>query len=91
MNQIFLERILKLIEEHGISRNKMLTDLELSHNSFIDWRKKQQIPNSETLFKIADYFNVSMDYLLGRTDCPDWLVLDENGNPYIVEAMKPNK
>ena len=28
-------------------------------------------PNSAVLIKIADYFNVSVDYLLGRTDDPD--------------------
>ena len=29
------------------------------------------IPNGEILLKIADYFNVSIDYLMGRTDNPD--------------------
>lgn len=35
---------------------------------FIPGRKK--IPNGESLKKVADYFNVSTDYLLGRTDNP---------------------
>lgn len=62
----FLETTLQLIKENNISKNKMLTDLGLSKNSFVDWENRGTIPNGDTLIKIANYFNVSIDYLLGR-------------------------
>lgn len=62
----FVDRILNLLSQQGITKNKMLTDLHLSKNSIIDWQKRGTIPNGETLSKIANYFNVSVDYLLGN-------------------------
>lgn len=64
----FVENVLELINKFGITKNKMLTDLNLSKNSFVDWTKRGTIPNGDTLAKIAEYFNVSTDYLLGKTD-----------------------
>ena len=64
----FVENVLELINKFGITKNKMLTDLNLSKNSFVDWTTRGTIPNGDTLAKIAEYFNVSTDYLLGKTD-----------------------
>ena len=65
---MFLERTLELIEKKNISKNKLLTDLKLSKNSFVDWQNRGTIPSAETIEKIADYFGVTTDYLRGRTD-----------------------
>lgn len=66
----FLERTLAEIAKARITKNKFLTDLKLGKNSFIDWKNYGNIPSGETLSKIADYFNVTTDYLLCRTDDP---------------------
>lgn len=63
-----VDTILSLIKERGITKNKLLTDLSLSKNSFVNWHDRGTSPQGETLSKIADYFNVSTDYLLGRTE-----------------------
>ena len=76
---LFVERVMILIKEHGITKNKLLTDLKLGKNSFVDWEKRGTIPSGETFNKIADYFNVTTDYLLGKTDDP---------NPQILEVPK---
>lgn len=65
---MFVERLLELINENGITRNKLLTDLSLSKNSFVDWGKRGTIPSGDVLLKLAQYFKVSPDYLLGNTD-----------------------
>lgn len=62
----FLENVLLLINKKGITKNKMLTDLKLGKNSFVNWESRGTIPGGETLNKIADYFNVSTDTLLGN-------------------------
>lgn len=64
----FLERTYKLLDEKGISRNKMLTDLCISKNSFVDWTKRGTVPNGDTLIKIARYLDISVDYLLGASE-----------------------
>ncbi len=62
----FLENLLSLLKKKGVSKNKMLTDLNLGKNSFVNWEKRGTIPGGDTLNKIAEYFNVSIDYLLGN-------------------------
>ena len=64
----FVERVMELIEKEGITKNKLLTSLQLGKNSFVDWSKGSK-PNGETVAKIANYFGVSTDYLLtGKED-----------------------
>lgn len=65
-NKLFLDNLMMLLKEKGISRNKMISDLNLSVSSFADWNRRGNIPSGEILKKIADYFNVSVDFLLGN-------------------------
>ena len=85
----FLDRLLKLINETKITKNKLLTDLSLSKNSFVDWSNRGTVPNGDVLSKIADYLNISVDYLLGRTDYPYTIQADENGKPVIMPDGEP--
>ena len=74
----FVSITLNLISENGINKAKMLSDLELNHNSFVNWRGGKT-PNAETVAKIAQYFNVTTDYLLGiEKPAPGERVLSEN-------------
>lgn len=63
-----LEKIKELAKSRGISLAKLEESLGYSTNYF--YTLKTKTPNSERLQEIADYFNVSTDYLLGRTDNP---------------------
>ncbi len=65
---IFLQQVLSLIDLNGISKNKLLTDIGINKNALVDWEKRNTIPSGDIVSKIADYFHVSADYLLGRTD-----------------------
>ena len=62
------EKIKELAENQGISLNKLEEKLGYSRNTIYNMRKST--PNSGRIAEIADYFNVSTDYLLGRTDNP---------------------
>lgn len=64
----FVDRVLELINEKRISKNKLLTDLNLSKNSFVNWIERGTIPGGDVLAKIAEYFDVSVDYLLGLSE-----------------------
>lgn len=63
-----LEKIKELAQKRGISLAKLEESLGYSTNYF--YTLKAKAPNSERLQEIADYFHVSTDYLLGRTDNP---------------------
>ena len=63
-----LEKIKKLALKRGISLQKVAEDLGYSINYL--YTLKEKTPKSDRLQEIADYFNVSTDYLLGRTDNP---------------------
>lgn len=64
-----LEKIKELAKSRGISLAKLEESLGYSTNYF--YTLKTKTPNSDRLQEIADYFNVSTDYLLGRTDNPN--------------------
>ena len=60
------ELIKDLAKEKGISIRELEISLGFSNGYFSKWKKVS--PNSEGLQKVANYFDVSVDYLLGRTD-----------------------
>lgn len=62
------EIVKDLCERQGISLNTLEDKLKLGKNSLYGLKRNQ--PSAERLQQIADYFNVSTDYLLGRTDNP---------------------
>ena len=62
------EKIKELCQNRGISINSLEETLGYSRNTIYTMKNKK--PNAERLQEIADYFNVSTDYLLGRTDNP---------------------
>lgn len=65
---ILLERIKELCRKRGISVSQLEDNLKLPNNTIYQWKKR--VPNTDRLQKVADYFNTSIDYLLGRTDNP---------------------
>lgn len=72
---MFYDVFKQLCEEKGISPTKASTEIGFSKGSVSYWKKRYNEgndakPDSYTAAKIADYFGVSVDYLLCRTDDP---------------------
>ena len=66
-----IDKIFKLMEEKNISANALSKELGFKNNVvFTQWKNRQSKPSADALAKLADYFDVSVDYLLGRTDTP---------------------
>ena len=63
------EKIKELADKQGISLNKLEEKLGFSRNTI--YNMKKSTPNVERVSKITDFFNVSTDYLLGRTENPN--------------------
>lgn len=65
----FSERLEELRIEHGIkTRYELAQKLLIHRNNIAQWYKLNCLPLLDDLLIIANYFNVSIDYLLGRTD-----------------------
>lgn len=63
-------RLKQLREERGISQVRLAIDLNVNQNTISRYESGTREADHKTLIAIADYFDVSIDYLLGRTDCP---------------------
>ena len=61
-------RLKKLRKERNISQLMLALDLNMNQNSVSRYENCEREADYETLIKFADYFDVSLDYLLGRCD-----------------------
>lgn len=80
------DRLKILCDEQKISIVELEEKLNFGRNSLYGWKKK--IPNGANLEKVADYFNVSVDYLLGRTDKKRYYDLTEKDERDIQKELK---
>ena len=63
-------RLRELRLAKGLSQLKLAMDLSMNQNSISRYESGAREADYATLIKFADYFNVSIDYLLERTDNP---------------------
>ena len=63
----FIERTTELRKEKNLTEKQVLLDCGLNKNSFGIW-KQGRLPVSATRKILADYFGVSVEYLMGQTD-----------------------
>ena len=65
---MFWEIFEKLCKEKGMSPNAVAKDLSIASGTVTEWKKGKRTPQNATLKKIAEYFNVSVNYLLERKE-----------------------
>lgn len=85
---MFWDIFYNLCITNGMKPNAVCKELEFSSATATHW-KNGTIPKGEALLKIADYFDCSIDYLLGRTNSPNTIIEtcikgDNNG----IQAIK---
>lgn len=68
---MFWKRFYELCINRNTKPNPVAKDIGISSGVVTKWKNGTTIPNGETLIKIADYLDCSVDYLLGRTDNPE--------------------
>ncbi len=61
-------RLKELRKKRKISQLKLAMDLNMNQNAISRYENMEREADYETLCRFADYFDVSLDYLLGRTD-----------------------
>lgn len=63
-------RLKELRQTRGISQLKLAMDLNMNQNTISRYENREREADYETLVRLADYFDVSLDYLLGRCEQP---------------------
>ena len=64
-------RLKEIRKSKGLSQLKLAMDLNTNQNTISRYETGEREPSINELIKIADYFNISVDYLLERTDNPN--------------------
>ena len=64
------KRLKTLMKQRGISRKNLASDLNLKQEAIDQYQDNFYTADIETLILFSNYFNVSVDYLLQRTDQP---------------------
>lgn len=66
--KVFAERLTELRKQYKYTQRQMADILGISQPSYIRYENDTFEPTHENLVKLADAFDVSVDYLLGRSD-----------------------
>ena len=66
----FAERLTDLQQRKNVTKQDVYTAVGLSGVAYYRYEKGEREPTAPLLIALADYFDVSLDYLVGRTDNP---------------------
>lgn len=86
----FQTRLKSLRYEMGMSQKKLAEEIGMSQQTIAKWETGDSTPDPSTLLKLADIFDISVDFLLGRNDI-DIKVDEENKKQKFLFASKPAK
>ncbi len=86
----FALRIKELREERGLSQVRLARELNVGTGSVGMWESAGEIPPVKKLLVIADYFGVTLDYLVGRSEKRTFM---PESDPFFEEyrALSPEK
>ena len=85
--KIIGERLRGLRESVRLSQAKLAKEFDVSQSALARYEIDDSTPSPEVFLKYADYFDVSLDYIFGRTDDPHGMIYD-NSSPRPPEAAK---
>ena len=66
-----MNRLKELRETNGKNMAQVARDLEIPYTTYVGYEKGEREPNSETLIAFANYYNVTVDYVIGRESVVD--------------------
>lgn len=87
------ERLKELRKEKKLTQEQLADNFFVNKSSISRYEKNTQVPELEILIKIAEFFDVSVDYLLGRSDnrTTNLYSADINNSTYTIELDKELK
>ncbi|MCI9916509.1 helix-turn-helix transcriptional regulator [Clostridioides difficile] len=88
---MFAKRLKELRIDAGLKQSELARKLDISPSTIGMYEQGRRSADQETLLKISDLFDVSTDYLLGRTNVRNNLFISKNGRDYDAENFKTEK
>lgn len=86
---MFTDRFVQTIQTKQLTAYKVAKETGISQGLMNEYKNGIKLPTLQNLLKIANYLECSVDYLLGRTNYPNLVQVDEKGNLIVIEAMAP--
>lgn len=68
---MFAEIFVNILSKRNISAYRLSQDTGITQGMISYWKSGERMPSAENLITLADYFDCSVDYLLGRTENPE--------------------
>ena len=68
MKILVADRIKELMKEHGLNQVRLAENVGVKQNTISAWLLNKKEPSITSLWLLADYFDVDIDYLVGRKD-----------------------
>ena len=62
------DRMKKLREEKGLMQQDVCNAVDIEQSTLANYENNRRVPKTDILIEIANYYGVSLDYLVGRTD-----------------------
>ncbi len=84
------EKIKKLSKEHNKSINTVLSECNLNRNFIYDLERRGSFPSIDKIYTIAEYFNTSLDFLVGLSDNPNPSNGLSDDEKLIIDAFREN-
>jgi transcriptional regulator with XRE-family HTH domain len=72
-----------LLEKHGVTAYKVAKATGITTSTLTSWKQGKYVPKPDKLQKIADYFGVSLGYLMGTEEEPN--AVDKDNNPIVID------
>ncbi len=83
----FWDTFVRLCNQKGKSPNGVAKELDISSGAITWWKKGERNPTAKMLVKIADYFGVSVSYLIGKEDKPK----EDTFDIFSIKGIEPVK
>ena len=74
----FAERLRTLRKNKGVTQKQLSVSINVTERAVVGYESGKMKPSFDAIIALADYFNVSTDYLLGRTNNPNLHFVGEN-------------
>ena len=77
--------------QHKLTQQELATKLGVSRSAIGMYENGEREPDFETLEAIADFFNVDMDYLIGRSSCVTTIAAHHDSENWTAEELDESK
>lgn len=84
----FAKKLKDLRKDHHVSQRELAEYLHLTPNSICEWENLRSEPSIDLLIKLSNYFQCSLDYLLGREDDFGNIVIQGTKEPFFTTPQE---